>query len=324
MMKKKLFSLLLSAFVFCHLSAQTFTATNRDGVNINYQVISASDHTVGVDTGHYTGRVVIPDSVTFNGDTYAVINTFRYAFENSTVTYVCFPATLTKVGMWSFLGCTTLDTLEFLSSIPPVAGEALSNSYRAEYLFNRSNYNTRPDISVIVPCGHLSDYRKSPWGCFRKLKSPCSHQIIVLPADSTMHNYLKFDDIIDERYKIIEGSSGVGVGGGGITYRNVYSRIYNNSFYEIGDTVTLVCTILNNYDSIQPMFFGWNKPFIAIDKSIKYSIGYHGYIVQGPDTVIGYFGLPAFGHLAANNISTPVSVIANMYMWRTNEKYMIL
>ncbi len=226
--------------------------------------------------------------------------------------------------MWSFLGCTTLDTLEFLSSIPPVAGEALSNSYRAEYLFNRSNYNTRPDISVIVPCGHLSDYRKSPWGCFRKLKSPCSHQIIVLPADSTMHNYLKFDDIIDERYKIIEGISGVGVGGGGITYRNVYSRIYNNSFYEIGDTVTLVCTILNNYDSIQPMFFGWNKPFIAIDKSIKNSIGYHGYIVQGPDTVIGYFGLPAFGHLAANNISTPVSVIANMYMWRTNEKYMIV
>ncbi len=62
----------------------------------------------------YSGDVVIPQEVSYDGKTYTVTKIGSYAFEYCTgLTSVKFPETLTSIGVRAFSGCTGLRNLEF-------------------------------------------------------------------------------------------------------------------------------------------------------------------------------------------------------------------
>jgi len=62
----------------------------------------------------YSGDVVIPQEVSYDGKTYTVTKIGSYAFEYCTgLTSVKFPETLTSIGVRAFTGCTGLRNLEF-------------------------------------------------------------------------------------------------------------------------------------------------------------------------------------------------------------------
>ena len=313
---RKILSLVLAlAFAMSQTMAQTqtFTVVNSDGVSINYGVYSSGNHTVYVDTGNYAGRIVVPDTVLFNGDTFAVTS-IGTSFSGTAITYLCIPATVTSLQHLALGSCTLLDTVEFVSTTPPEVPLTQGTREYAHYVFQSSS-STVPDITIMVPCGALSNYRQSAWGIFRKLKSSCSYQITILPSDTMVTHLqsLRFDNLQSSFVRRV-----------GTRTHTVYYGIYNNSFYETGDTAIL-CVQTRN--TPVPFFYGWNKTTLTPNSNYYHNNGsflaLDGYVVQGTDTVIGYCQFPASATISANNISTPVSVYANMGYKDGNANYIV-
>ena len=111
------FAFLLSPFT--SLRAQTFTDTTVNG-QVLYFTLSGGVAMVtyeNTDTPRYTslsGDLVIPDSVTYNGTTYAVCKINNNAFTGCTgLTSVTLPRPLTHVNSGAFRDCTGLTTVNF-------------------------------------------------------------------------------------------------------------------------------------------------------------------------------------------------------------------
>lgn len=105
---KFLFAILVAMFIPFALSALDFEQDN-----IKYR--TTSDSTVKVInknnyyTGYYSGHVVIPETVSYNGTTYTVTEIGQQAFYNSTdLLSVTIPPTMKKLGVSAFEGCTGL------------------------------------------------------------------------------------------------------------------------------------------------------------------------------------------------------------------------
>ncbi|MCR5821967.1 MAG: leucine-rich repeat domain-containing protein, partial [Bacteroidales bacterium] len=59
-----------------------------------------------------TGDLVIPDSVTYNGNTYAVTSIGDYTFRGcSGLTSVTIPDAVTSIGLYAFYGCRGLTSV---------------------------------------------------------------------------------------------------------------------------------------------------------------------------------------------------------------------
>lgn len=164
-MKKHITMLALLLGMFCYSEAQTFIEPNADGVDIHYSV--TSDNLVQVAAHTYSGRVVVPDSVTHDSVTYIVNQVANRAFSNSSVTYIELPATLEKIGAMS-LSCSTLDTLYMKCMNAP------TNNYGVEIDVNyvKGLFNNNTSKVVIVPVGRLQYYRYSAWGVMTNLTAP--------------------------------------------------------------------------------------------------------------------------------------------------------
>ena len=73
----------------------------------------------------YSGDVVIPKEVTYEGTTYTVTVIDNYAFEYCTgLTSVTFPETLTSIGWHAFEYCTGLTSVTFPESLTTIGGYA--------------------------------------------------------------------------------------------------------------------------------------------------------------------------------------------------------
>ena len=101
----------------------------------------------------YSGDIVIPSTVTYDGVTYTVTRIGNRAFctpyVSTGLTSVTIPETVTYIGFQAFAGCTALVTITCLAPVPP---EMENNS------FDRGH---RESINVYVPYGCLDAYRNN-------------------------------------------------------------------------------------------------------------------------------------------------------------------
>lgn len=121
---KKFGMLVTMLSTFTSASAYDFIA---DG--IAYSITSFSDFECTVSSADvsYEGDIVIPAEVIYNGKRLTVVSIEDAAFENSAITSVILPKSITKIGEKSFYGCNSLHTVSLNEGLHSIGTEAFSN-----------------------------------------------------------------------------------------------------------------------------------------------------------------------------------------------------
>ena len=138
--------IVLLSMVGIECSAHDFVATNANGVPIYYKRISDTEVEVsyrGSDvstfTNEYTGDVVVPKTVTYEGVTYSVTCIGAEAFMNCNVTSVSIPYGVTQIKGYAFYRCSALTSVTIPNSVTMING----------YVF----YGCRAMTSITIPNG---------------------------------------------------------------------------------------------------------------------------------------------------------------------------
>ncbi len=75
----------------------------------------------------YSGNVVIPSSVKYNGVTYSVISIGDLAFNScSSLTSIQIPNSVTSIGEWAFYHCSSLTSIQIPNSVTSIGAETFS------------------------------------------------------------------------------------------------------------------------------------------------------------------------------------------------------
>ena len=120
--------LIATSFVAQNLFAETFSATNSDGVTISYSTLTET--TCAVSRGSYSGIVNIPSTVKYNNVTYTVTMIGRLAFSFSDeLTSVTIPNTVQSIDYGAFYGCTSLTSLKIPDSMISISDFAFADCY---------------------------------------------------------------------------------------------------------------------------------------------------------------------------------------------------
>lgn len=127
-MKKKLILLLMTMLPLAAM-AHDIEAPNADGVMIYYKwgdtnnELSVSFEGKYLDSGIYSGDIIIPPTVYYDGKTYTVTSISNYAFYKCTnLISVTIPNTVTKLGYSIFSDCTNLTSVYIPNSITKISG----------------------------------------------------------------------------------------------------------------------------------------------------------------------------------------------------------
>lgn len=111
-------------------------------------------------TNEYSGDVIIPETVTFNGITYTVTEIDNSAFEEcSDLTSVIIPNSVTKMGYSAFSRCSSLESVTCLAETPPVL-----------YIYGRDSFQN-VNATLYVPAASVSAYKSdNNWSRFSSIQ----------------------------------------------------------------------------------------------------------------------------------------------------------
>lgn len=116
--------------------AHDIAVNNADGVTIYYEwrnnktelAVSYRGSYSDSYSNEYTGNVVIPESVTYNGKTYSVTSIGSSAFEYcSSLTSITIPNSVTSIGSSAFYGCSRLTSVTIPYSVTSIDSYAFYN-----------------------------------------------------------------------------------------------------------------------------------------------------------------------------------------------------
>ena len=114
---KQMVLLIVALLVSLNLQAQK---AKVDGMNY---FLDATKQTARTDEDYqvvYTGDIVIPEKITYEGVEYTVTEIGSHTFAESTITSITIPNTIKKIGMFAFEKCTTLQELVVPNSVTDV------------------------------------------------------------------------------------------------------------------------------------------------------------------------------------------------------------
>ena len=129
---KQIFTNPLRAFTLAvsFLFAISLSAVEVEIDGINYLIITSAKQATVIDksSGKYTGKVVIPESVEYEGVSYAVTSIGERAFSGcSGLTSVTIPNSVTEIGLAAFSSCTSLTSIAIPNSVTSIAGWAFED-----------------------------------------------------------------------------------------------------------------------------------------------------------------------------------------------------
>ena len=111
-MKKNYFSLLLALLLSMVSTSVLAYDAEIDGVYYNFFGNEASVTYKDTNYNSYSGDIVIPKSVSYNGTTYSVTGIGEWAFKGcSGLTSVTIPEGVTSIGERAFVGCSGLSSV---------------------------------------------------------------------------------------------------------------------------------------------------------------------------------------------------------------------
>ena len=139
---------------------------------IYYSITSSSyPRTVEVANYRYAGAITIPETVTYNNETYSVTSLGEYAFDGCTgLTSIEIPASVTSIGEYVFLGCSGLTSIEIPASVTAIG----------EYAFMNCTGLTSIEIPASVTS--IGDYA---FYCCTGLNKVISHATVPPTCDTT-------------------------------------------------------------------------------------------------------------------------------------------
>ena len=125
---------LLMSMVGVTAFAHDIAVKNAYGVTIYYNWINNQTELSVSFSGsyrysrEYTGKVVIPKVVTYNGETYSVTSIGNYAFSNcSDLTLIEIPNSIISIGDGAFECCTGLTSITIPNSVTSIGGDAFAS-----------------------------------------------------------------------------------------------------------------------------------------------------------------------------------------------------
>lgn len=181
----KRYSLLTLFFLTLTLSASaadTFTDSNYP--NLLFTVLDTEPKTVSVKgiNNASTDPIIIPDTVKYDGDDYAVTTIAAQGFYNySKITKVVFPEGLKTIGDRAFAHCTAIsDTITLPSTLTSIYSFAAFYNVRTPAFIIKSqnpptitfseSYGLLPNIPICIPSGTRDAYNnKGEWSKYKQL-----------------------------------------------------------------------------------------------------------------------------------------------------------
>ena len=140
------------------LFSLTANAYDFEVDGIYYNIISATDFTAGVckvpyGSEDYTGDIVIPSTVNYDGSEYSVAMIARSAFSGCTsLTSIEIPNSVTNIDERTFSGCTSLTSIEIPNSVTSIYSDAFSGCTSLKDLFIEDGYATLKLVNVFSNC----------------------------------------------------------------------------------------------------------------------------------------------------------------------------
>ncbi len=127
-MKKTLFSVLA---IICSGTTMMVSGADFFSGGLNFNIISPEALTVETaENNSASGAVTIPETVTYNGSSYTVVQIATQAFKNATgMTSVSIPSTITTIGNNAFNGCTGLTSVSYNATECATMGTSAATAF---------------------------------------------------------------------------------------------------------------------------------------------------------------------------------------------------